>query len=52
MLAAAILLAVLGFAALVVSLAVGSTTWAWICVTVALIGVALFVYDLIRHRKS
>ncbi|WP_298075436.1 hypothetical protein [uncultured Corynebacterium sp.] len=51
MLVAAILLAVLGFAALVVSLTIGSTTWAWICVTVALIGVALFVYDLIRHRK-
>lgn len=52
MLVAAILLAVLGFAALVVSLTVGSTTWAWICVTVALIGVALFAYDLIRQRKQ
>ncbi|WP_296213501.1 hypothetical protein ACKFRT_04775 [Corynebacterium sp. YSMAA1_1_F7] len=51
MLFAAILLAVVGFAALVVSLAVGSTTWAWVCVVVAAIGVALFAYDLLRHRK-
>ena len=51
MLFAAILLAVVGFAALVVSLAVGSTTWAWVCVVVAAIGVVLFAYDLLRHRK-
>lgn len=51
MLFAAILLAVVGFIALVVSLAVGSTTWAWVCVAVAALGVALFIYDLIRHHK-
>ena len=51
MLFAAILLAFVGFVALVVSLAVGSTTWAWVCVAVAAVGVALFIFDLVRHRK-
>ncbi|MBB3115060.1 hypothetical protein [Corynebacterium bovis] len=50
MLALSLLLAAVGFATLIVALAAGSTTWAWVCVGVAVVGVVLFVVDLVRHR--
>lgn len=51
MLIYALALAALGFAALIVALLMGSTTWAWICMVVAIVGVVLFVVDWIRHHK-
>lgn len=52
MLSAALLLAIVGFAALIAALWAGSTVWAWICVAVAATGVILFIVDWVRHRKS
>ncbi|AGE36769.1 hypothetical protein [Corynebacterium urealyticum] len=52
MLVASLGLAVLGFAALLVALYLGSVTWAWICVIIAAIGVLLSFAEAIQHRKS
>lgn len=52
MLSLAILLALLGLAALILALWQGSTLLAWVCVVIAVIGIFLFVYDWRRHHKS
>lgn len=51
MLALSLLMSLLGFLALLVALYVGSTFWAWVCIGVAVVGLAVFVVDLILHRR-
>ncbi|MGO1948802.1 MAG: hypothetical protein ACTH1D_04160 [Mycobacteriaceae bacterium] len=51
MLALSLLLALLGFIALLVALYVGSTLWAWICISIAVVGVVTFVVDLVIQRR-
>ncbi|MGO3361628.1 MAG: hypothetical protein ACTIL2_04230 [Corynebacterium sp.] len=51
MLALSLLLALLGFIALLVALYVGSTLWAWICICIAVVGVVTFVVDLVIQRR-
>lgn len=51
MLAVSLLMSLLGFLALLVALYVGSTTWAWVCIAVAVVGIVIFAVDLFLHRK-
>lgn len=51
MLALSLLLALLGFIALIVALWVGSMLWAWICIVVAAVGIILFIVDLIVMKR-
>jgi hypothetical protein len=51
MLALSLLLALLGFIALLVALWAGSMLWAWICIVVAAVGIVLFIVDLIVMKR-
>ncbi|AGP30592.1 hypothetical protein [Corynebacterium terpenotabidum] len=51
MFALALILSLVGFIALLVALYVGSMVWAWVCVGIGVIGIALFVIDLIALKK-
>lgn len=51
MLALSLILSLLGFIALMVALYVGSAVWAWVCVGVAVVGVLLFLVDLVALRR-
>lgn len=51
MLALSLILSLLGFLALLVALYVGSTVWAWVCVVVGLVGIVLFIADLIAMKR-
>lgn len=51
MLALALILSLFGFIALLVALYVGSLVWAWVCVGVAVVGILLFLVDLIALKR-
>lgn len=50
MLVAALGLTILGFAFLVAAVATGHIAWAWACIGVGAVGLALLLFDLIRGR--
>lgn len=52
MLVAALGLTVLGFAFLVAAVATGEIAWAWACIAVGAVGLALLLLDLVRGRSS
>ncbi|WP_297009501.1 hypothetical protein [uncultured Corynebacterium sp.] len=51
MLALALILSLLGFLSLMVALYLGSALWAWVCVGVAVVGVVLFLVDLVALKR-
>ncbi|KAA0023149.1 hypothetical protein [Antrihabitans cavernicola] len=50
MLVLTLLLAAVGFALLVIALITGSVVWAWICITVCIIGALLLLASALSRR--